>query len=262
MTIGVKVPSALTKTECLNELKNFNVATSPDMTLQELRSLVKKARIEEGLMSDRKNSTPTLMSKIERASLTDLKAMASDLKISYPPRIEHGAMRLHMRQWLLRNGSPETIVTFGKHSGSTFQKIEETDHQYLEWSVQEASNKPNAGWGLVQLAMWAILSGKVPDPFDATMHITNANDKSLPPTSLAAIMELDDSMFSVTPVDQKSAKTPVLSLKGGAAASSSTAVESNEELLKQVAMLRQEIRALKESQGQEVSPRSRKSPKE
>ncbi|CAE7713854.1 unnamed protein product, partial [Symbiodinium pilosum] len=102
MTTGVKVPSALTKAECLSELKTFNLAMSSDLSLQELRSLVKQTRVQEGLMSDRKNPTPTLMSKIKRFSLTDLKAMANE--------DEHGAMRLYMKQWLLRNGSHETIV--------------------------------------------------------------------------------------------------------------------------------------------------------
>ena len=83
----------------------------------------------------------------------------------------------------------------------------------VAWSVKEDAAQPEAHWRLVQLATWAVLSGKVPDPYSEEMHVENAHNRSLPPTALATILELDDSIFH--PQEYIKKTTPVLSLAAG-----------------------------------------------
>ena len=145
MTQGVKVPSALTKKECLAELQAFQVVVSSDLTIQELRFMVKQTRIQEGLMEDRKGNKTTMMSMIEQASLAGLRKLASEHKVGFPSSMEHGALRLHMRQWTIRSAPEKTIVHFGKHKGKSLEAIWNNDAQYVEWCVKEAASKKEAG---------------------------------------------------------------------------------------------------------------------
>ena len=47
-----------------------------------------------------------------------------------------------------RSGTPETVVSFGRHQGKTFQEVLQEDKQYLEWGLKEASSNASTGWQL------------------------------------------------------------------------------------------------------------------
>ena len=86
-------------------------------------------------------------------------------------------------------------------------------------------------------------------------------DKTLPPLCLAAIMEIDDSIYQATPEKEKK----VLNLKSASPAATGTekpGEPTKEELMQQINTLRQELRALKEERDQTVSAPSRKVPKD
>ena len=267
MTAGVKVPSSLTKKECLQELASFQVPVTNDLSIQELRALVKNNRVNLGLMVDRRAVDNSLMNQVEKGNLGTLKSFANQHQVGFPTHMELGELRLHLRKWVVRNGRDETLIHFGKHHGKCFHQVWQKDSQYVAWSVKEAVAQPEAHWRLVQLATWAVLSGKVPDPYSEEMHVENARNQSLPPTALATILELDDSIFN--PQEYTKKATPVLSLAAGHSRKNDQKAEvstgheaSKEDLLKQVQVLRQEIRALKESKGTEELPHSRKAAKD
>ena len=259
MVSGVKAPSAMSKAECVRELTQFHVAFTADMTIPELRSLVKKNRIQEGLMIDRRSQDTSLMGQIEKASLRDLRKIAIDNQVGHPASMEHGALRLHMRQWLLRSGKDETLMSLGRHKGKPFVDIWQVDAQYVQWCVRETASHTHAGWGLVQLAAWGILTGKTEDPFDEEMVKTNVQDKSLPPTCLAAVMMLDDDMFKRK---AESSSVPTLNLTSEKKKEVKGYHQENSDLRQEVMMLRQEIRAMKEAQANTSSPRDRKAVRE
>ena len=271
LTRGVKVPSALTKAECLQELAAFEVAVSADLSVPELRSMVKQSRIDAGLMTDRRKTEVTVMSQIEKGTLSQLRAFAQEHQVGHPNVIEHGALRLHLRLWVLRHGQESTIAHFGRHKGRTFGQIWQEDAQYVQWAVDETVAKTDAGWGLVQLAVWGVNSGKIPDPFDQDMVQQNMRNKSLPPTCFAAVMLLDDTMFEIKgDADSKAeakttSTTPSTTLSLTARKTKGDLEgyrQENSDLKAQVELLRQEIRAMRESQSSQSSPRTRKSLRE
>ena len=261
LTQGIKVPSALNKSECLQELRNFEIAVSPELTIQELRAMVKRNRVELGIMIDRRSQDHSLMDMIEKSNLTNLKNLAKMNAVGHPAGMELGELRLHLRQWLVRNGTGTTEVSFGKHRGKTFDDVWNLDNQYVTWSVSETSMKRDACWKLVQMAVWGVLTGKVGDPFDERMHRDHVKDKTLPPLCLAAILEIDDSIYQAIPEKEKK----VLNLKSaspGATGTEKPGEPTKEELMQQINTLRQELRALKEERDQTVSAPSRKVPKD
>ena len=149
LTRSVKVPSALTKAECLQELAAFQVAVSADLSVPELRSMVKQSRIDAGLMTDRRKTEVTVMSQIEKGTLSQLRAFAQEHQVGHPNVIEHGALRLHLRLWVLRHGQH-----FGRHKGRTFGQIWQEDAQYVQWAVDETAAKTDAGARSVGCELW------------------------------------------------------------------------------------------------------------
>ena len=79
-------------------------------------------------------------------------------------------------------------MKFGRQVGATFDQTWNQDRQYVEWAVQEASSQTGANWRLVQLAAWAVLTEKLPCPFDHDMLASKQKEPGLPPTCLAAIL--------------------------------------------------------------------------
>ena len=204
-----------------------------------------------------------MMGQIEKANLAELKEFAKEKGVGHPATMELGALRLHLRQWLIRTPDGNTEATFGKHRGKTFEQIWSQDAQYVAWSVTETAAKKEASWKLVQLATWGVLSGRVADPFNEKMHLDHGSDRSLPPLCLASILDIDENIYQVgNEKEEKSKQGLNLKLTGRAAGSEPSSEPTKEELIKQIGALRQELRALKEEKEKTPSPRQRKAPKE
>ena len=125
---------------------------------------------QQGVPRLRGPSDPNdLMQQTQKGTLAELKVFAQKHQINHAANISHGDLRLHLRRWLYRSGTPETAVSFGRHQGKTFQEVLQEDKQYLEWGLKEASSNASAGWQLVQLVTWAVLDGHLDSPFDSDM---------------------------------------------------------------------------------------------
>ena len=254
MTSGVKAPSSCSKSECVEELRSFGIMTSNELTLPELRAMVKRNRVELGLMKARNPVNPTIMDQVMKASKRELQALASSHNVHCVEDLSHGDLRLRLRQWIIRQGDEATEVLFGRHVGSTFATVWEQDRQYVEWAVRETATKDGADWKLVQLATWAVMTERVASPFDQAMLGEKNREPSTSPLSLAAILAIDEETYLGPKASQK---PPTLVVKTGAESSKQAELKKereqarleNEDLKAQIALLRQELRALKEERG-------------
>ena len=254
VTTGMKAPSSCSKAECRQELLAFDIHFGEDLTLQELRALVRRNRVQHGIMKDRTVSNSDMMTAIMRATKKELVAFAEEHDIGYPEVMNHGELRLHLRVWIIRNGQDDTEVTFGRHQGQTYTAVWDIDRQYVQWAVKESSSKTEADWRLVQMAAWAILTERVPSPFDEKMGKSD-REKSLPPTCLASIMMIDPDVYVKVARSPEQMRLQLRSRRTPTSPAESATREMLEEAKKElksendtlkgeVAALRQEIRSL------------------
>ena len=147
----------------------------------------------------------------------------------------------------------------GKHQGHTFLETWEEDQQYVRWSVQETAEKHGSSWKLVQLATWAILSGKVTNPFDADMDRRGQPALAVKghPLCLQSILALDEEAYQKS---EPKATVPPSPERKSETTKGSTAEPSNAELVLQLQAMKQEIRSLREQHGEGDPQRSRKTP--
>lgn len=150
---GMKPHYLCNKGECLAELKDHGVQTHKDLTVQELRVLLREARKTAGLIVD--NKDPTIMDEIKKGNKEDLRMMCANRGLEVNTKTTIGEMRLALRQFVLDNGTGETVYKIGKHSGATFLEILHNHPSYLEWAQGEVQRSSDPDWRLVQLARWA-----------------------------------------------------------------------------------------------------------
>ena len=163
-------------TQCVHQAREEAVDAPDSLTLLELRALVKRNRASHGYM--RGPSDPNdLMQQIQKGTLAELKIFAQKHQINHAANISHGDLRLHLRRWLYRSGTPETVVSFGRHQGKTFQEV--------------------LGWQLVQLVTWAVLDGHLDSPFDSDMKGHAAKTKHSHGTELESILAIDPDQYKI-----------------------------------------------------------------
>ena len=267
LTMAIKAPSACSKPECVQELLSFGVDAPDSLTLVELRALVKRNRVSHGYMGGPSDPND-LMQQIQKGTLAELKIFAQKHQINHAANISHGDLRLHLRRWLYRSGTPETVVSFGRHQGKTFQEVLQEDKQYLQWGLKEASSNASAGWQLVQLVTWAVLDGHLDSPFDSDMKGHAAKSKHSHGTELESILAIDPEQYKIPENDlnqdehikKKQANGPTSPSRSSAASSSGAAMTTEDaaELLKTMRAMQTEIRALKEAQENSNEPKHEK----
>ena len=74
VTAGTKAPSSCNKSECIQELQSFGQEVDAKLTVQELRALVKKNRVQQGLMKETNMEQDDLMTQILKGSRRHLQA--------------------------------------------------------------------------------------------------------------------------------------------------------------------------------------------
>ena len=264
LTMCVKVPSACTKKECVDELRSFGQDPPESLTVQELRSMVRRSRIEHGYMKERGNALQTdIMDQILRGSLRELQLLAETHQVNYFRKMNHGELRMHLRRWVYRSGDETTVVNFGRHKGQTFAKVAEVDPQYLAWAVQEVRRHPGASWQLIQLSTWAVLTGHVENPFDQKMEMMNTTSGSELGTDFESVLSLDPEVYIIK-MEPGNAKAPAPKLELKSQGVNQTAYPSHEkEMMHMIQSLREEVRSLKEAQSSGLGDqeRTRKSEK-
>lgn len=142
-----------TKGECLQELQSHDVMAHSDLTVPELRVLLREARKKEGILPVAKDQT--MMEEINKAKQETLRSMCSSRGIAFNQKTTVGEMRLALRQWVMHAGNAETVLEIGKHAGATFAELYHNVPDYVKWAIQEVQQATTTDWRLAQLARWA-----------------------------------------------------------------------------------------------------------
>ena len=156
VTPGLKPHYMCNLRECRVELEMVHgVQANPDLTVAEMRVLLKAARLRAGMIVA-KGKTPDLeeMNKIKDAKLPALKEMCQERGISYGPKPTVGELRVLLRAKVVEAGMSTMEMTIGKHKGKTYQEIMFTDEQYCHWAVKEVAQSTRPDWRLVRFARW------------------------------------------------------------------------------------------------------------
>ena len=129
------------KSECLAELaaSGHPVTNPKEFTVAELKVLVRENRIAVGLISETKGQQD-VMTTINQAKLDQLKEMCLERGIPLWEKARVGDLRLHLKQWIIQNGTASTTYHYGgRCNGMSFEEIDRSE---------------NPGWQLRQLVHW------------------------------------------------------------------------------------------------------------
>lgn len=160
-TSGMKAHYLCTKAECLQELARHGTKPRSDLTVPELRVLLREVRRKMGLLPDAKPSS--IMDEIKKGTKEELKNMCAAREVPFGSRATVGELRLALRQWLVESGTAETVITFGRHQGATFGEVAVTAPSYLEWAKGVVQEESEPEWRLLQLAKWAAKVANQPE---------------------------------------------------------------------------------------------------
>ena len=150
---GMKPHYQCNKMECVSELRDHGVMVHKDLTLPEVRVLLRDARRKAGLLpSEGKTEDP--MARLKSANLVELKRLASQYGVPYEAKTSVGELRVMIRMHILQSGDSETILHLGKHEGKTFHEIYDNHRTYAEWAQKEVQTSNDPHWRLVQFATW------------------------------------------------------------------------------------------------------------
>ena len=144
------------KSECLAELAAFGhpVTNPKEFTVAELKVLVRENRIAVGLISETKGQQD-VMTTINQAKLDQLKEMCLERGIPLWEKARVGDLRLHLKQWIIQNGTASTTYHYGgRCNGMSFEEIAHTSPDYIKWAIEEVDRSENPGWQLRQLVHW------------------------------------------------------------------------------------------------------------
>lgn len=160
-TSGMKAHYLCTKAECLQELARHGTKPHSDLTVPELRVLLREVRRKMGLIPEAK--TNSIMDEIKKGTKSELQNMCAAREIPFGSKATVGELRLALRQWLVNSGTAETVITFGRHQGATFGELAVTAPSYLDWAKKVVQEETEPEWRLLQLAKWAARVDQQPE---------------------------------------------------------------------------------------------------
>lgn len=164
----------LNKTECIKELESEGtLVNARESTVAELRVLVREQREKLGLIH-KKTKNDDLMSQINKAKHAGLLEMCQAREIPLNTKPSVGEMRIALKQWMIQQGSGDTVMEIGKHLGMTFHEIAVQFPDYLEWANQEVDRSADPDWRLRQLVAWFRRMNATPE--SAKNKITQKKD--------------------------------------------------------------------------------------
>ena len=119
-----------------------------------VKVLVRENRIAVGLISETKGQQD-VMTTINHAKLDQLKEMCLERGIPLWEKARVGDLRLHLKQWIIQNGTASTTYHYGgRCNGMSFEEIAHTSPDYIKWAIEEVDRSENPGWQLRQLVHW------------------------------------------------------------------------------------------------------------
>ena len=144
------------KTECKRELEEVHgIYPNSDLSVEELRVLLRGARVQSGMINDKKaGKTTEIMDQIKSANLGALKEMCADNLITHSNNPTVGELRMLLRAYVVETGETDTEMTIGKHKGERFLTIMESDMDYCHWAIREVASSTGPDWRLVRFARW------------------------------------------------------------------------------------------------------------
>ena len=140
----------------MEELAAFGhpVKDPKEFTVAEMKVLVRENRMAAGLLNENKGQQD-VMSAINQAKLDQLKEMCLERGIPLWEKARVGDLRLHLKQWVIQNGTSSTVYLYGgRCKGMTFEEIAHTSPDYIKWATEEVNRSENPGWQLRQLVHW------------------------------------------------------------------------------------------------------------
>ena len=155
MMSGIKPHYLCNKEECIQELRGYGTNPRKDLTLPELRVLVRRGRQDAGLVSQPPGKDKDIMAEINGANAAKLKHMAEERCLPCTNKMSVGEYRMILRSYVIQSGTADTEVDFGKHRGMTFQQVRAEHPEYVDWAVAEVKRSCDPHWQLQQLATWA-----------------------------------------------------------------------------------------------------------
>lgn len=166
------------KKECIEELTNMGAPFHRDLTVPELRVLVREKRKQLGLIKN--NPGPNIMTEIKGAKKPELQATCASRNIPFTTKATIGELRLALRHYVVNNANGDTTLEIGKHAGATFQELLHNQPGYCEWAVKEVAKNEEASWQLIQFAKWVERVGQDPELWsENTVYMADDMQKSI-----------------------------------------------------------------------------------
>ena len=153
--------------ECRKEMTAAGTPPHQDLSISELRVMLRESRIRRGLLQV-KEPGQDQMARIKKANKSELQELAKAYKLSSMEKATVGELKLALRQAVIDDCDGDTKINFGKHQGATFMEVMSTDHQYAMWATREVKTSESPDWKLIQFARWVNKMENVEEPLGNT----------------------------------------------------------------------------------------------
>jgi hypothetical protein len=145
----------MTKKAIMKELLEAHVVFSEKETTEELRALLKAVRIDQGYEPKKRGTPMTPFMKMKKA---ELKQAAREMGLPTQDSDTIGDMLRAIRLRIEGEpGEPQTVMTYGKHKGYSYDYVASTYPQYAEW-VLDTMEKDNGECdiGFLRFGQWLL----------------------------------------------------------------------------------------------------------
>ena len=158
--------------ECRKEMSAAGTPPHQDLSISELRVMLRESRIRRGLLQV-KEPGQDQMARIKKANKSELQELIKAYQLPSMEKATVGEMKLALRQAVIDDCDGDTKISFGKHQGATFMEVMSTDHQYAMWATREVKHSESPDWKLIQFARWVNKMENVEEPAGDTPFMSS-----------------------------------------------------------------------------------------
>ena len=170
-TSNLAAVSSMKKAQVLEELAEMSVTGRDHWSVLELRALLKDLRMEAGGVQ--KDPMKGVASK----SLAEVYERCLSVGLPVNGSYKKAELLILLRSHYEGKSGAATIMSIGKHKGSTFEEILRNDPQYVDWARTELSD--NSHIMLKALVFWSYrMEDKVPPPPTADRAMRTVGPKN------------------------------------------------------------------------------------
>ena len=165
----------MTKKQVMDELRDWQCDFETKWTDPELKELLKQVREENGININRRGTTQNhILKGVARKTLSELRAMASELDIEYSMQDTKGALMVKIRKKVepIENEQlgEDTKVAYGKHRDLTYKELVTTQPNYCDWVMATYLQDPNSMCDQM-MALAKYLTGNASPPKDVPENV-------------------------------------------------------------------------------------------